>query len=602
MATSAAHGTAALTDEQQRAVDHVKNGNNLFLTGAAGTGKSRVVHAIKSALRAKFGAAFLKRVATVGSTGTSALGVGGTTLHALAGCGVPSRAGDMQKCWSKRKQWRDVDVLIIDEISMVQAEFLDLLDQTVREIRHSPIPTPAQAQAQAPAPLLRRTFWHPTTHTWCTAAARECVLAVLVAELRSDRQPAPGVLPSLARELWLRILEFVPQRQLGWPAFGGIQLVVCGDFFQLPPVPGRADMGTAAVAAAVDDVPVCTFNQFDACAFRSRCWDDARFKNVELTQVFRQSDREFVDNLMMVRQGNVAMAGAANERVADYFRGLGRALPDSADGIKPTRLSPTVDARAKNASELRALGTPSRFFEANDSCVPLSDRELHPLHGADARETLMEDTFFTADTVLREVELKVDAQVMLVKNLHERPASGDGGCAASHDELVNGSRGRVVTFEAETGHPVVRFKNGREVTIKPEKFEKEVCGVGTCVREQIPLVLAWVLRIHKSQGLSLDAVVVDLNGCFAHGLAYVALSRARSREGLQVVNFDPRRVHASEDVKDFCRRVFSQGDSDGGAPVALGKWWEPTLGDPRHAAWRARLVAGDTTFARVVNS
>jgi len=529
-----------LSNEQQRAVGLVQAGQNVFLTGVAGTGKSHVIRAIKGALRAKHGAAFRERVAAVGPTGMSALGVGGSTLHSFAGCGRPRTVADFGKCWGRRDQWKGVQVLIVDEISMVQAEFLDLLDQTVREIR--------------------------------------------------------GDVSN---------------------AFGGIQLVFCGDFFQLPPVSGGQDMAETKVpehySHAHGDarrkkvhIPVCTFDQFDAYAFQSRCWDDARFEVVELGRVFRQSDKEFIANLASIRQGNIK---GVNRHVADYFGCLGRALPENADGIEPTRLnSLTVDVREKNDRRLREIEQPSRVFEARDSCVPLSDAVLdRDDHAAEAVK-LMQDKFFTdADEkvpVLRVVELKVGAQVMLVKNLYE-DAHGGG------QRLVNGSRGIVVAFETDAAsklsHPVVKFRNGRKVTIMPEQFEKEVYDVGTCVREQIPLVLAWVLTIHKSQGLSLDAVVVDIKGCFAEGQAYVALSRARSREGLQVVNFDPSRVTASEDVKDFYERARcrSQGGGVGATapPAQAKKWWEATLGNPQFAAWRDRLLAdGKTVFARVVNS
>ena len=132
------------------------------------------------------------------------------------------------------------------------------------------------------------------------------------------------------------------------------------------------------------------------------------------------------------------------------------------------------------------------------------------------------------------LELKVGAQVMLLKN---------------RDGLVNGSRGVVVKFE-KNDIPVVKFVNGRQESVERDTFEQEVNGQKVS-RDQLPLKLAWAITIHKSQGMSLDAVEVELSGIFEEGQGYVALSRARTLHGLRVVGFNPTKIRAAARVKAF---------------------------------------------------
>lgn len=146
------------------------------------------------------------------------------------------------------------------------------------------------------------------------------------------------------------------------------------------------------------------------------------------------------------------------------------------------------------------------------------------------------------------LQLKLNAQVILLKNLDQ--------------SLVNGTRGIVVSFEtsgdgeknsslglANQEWPRVRFENGREMLITPESWEVDIPGEGEVAkRVQVPLLLAWAMSIHKSQGQTLERVVVDLGKVFEKGQAYVALSRATALAGLQVLNFDPKKVQAHPKV------------------------------------------------------
>jgi ATP-dependent DNA helicase PIF1 len=135
--------------------------------------------------------------------------------------------------------------------------------------------------------------------------------------------------------------------------------------------------------------------------------------------------------------------------------------------------------------------------------------------------------------------LKKGAQVMLLKNI------GD-------NKHVNGSRGVVVGFNPDSNMPQVRFLMGTVLELEPDTWKYETReGDILATRTQIPLRLAWAVTVHKSQGLTIDRMEVDLEGTFADGQAYVALSRARSMEGLRVLNFHPSHVRTHPMVNAF---------------------------------------------------
>lgn len=180
------------------------------------------------------------------------------------------------------------------------------------------------------------------------------------------------------------------------------------------------------------------------------------------------------------------------------------------------------------------------------------------------RQVLATHEFFEDCLAPRVSRLKVGAQVMLVKNLE--PWTG----------LVNGSRGVVTGFvgrdawlerpagsegvartwgSPRTMVPIVKWANGRHEPCGPREFTCDLAGVGTCSRVQIPLKLAWALTVHKSQGMTLDAVRVCLWRCFSPGQVYVALSRARGPEGLAVTGYCAKGTRASRAAKAFDEAV-----------------------------------------------
>ncbi|KAM9621487.1 ATP-dependent DNA helicase PIF1 [Morphnus guianensis] len=282
--------------------------------------------------------------------------------------------------------------------------------------------------------------------------------------------------------------------------FGGIQLIICGDFLQLP--------------------PVCKANEETKFCFQAKSWRKCIHINMELTEVRRQTDKTFVSLLSAVRLGRcteevtrLLMQTAANR--------------SERDGILATRLcTHKDDVEITNERCLQQLSGEVHTFEALDSdpmLVKLIDAQC-PVGGR--------------------VELKLGAQVMLAKNLDVSQG------------LVNGARGVVVGFESEQkGLPKVRFLCGATQVIKMEKWVfKGPSGVHLS-RQQLPLKLAWAISIHKSQGMSLDCVEISLSRVFESGQAYVALSRARSLAGLRVLDFDPKVVRADPSVLQFYRQL-----------------------------------------------
>ncbi|RXN14803.1 ATP-dependent DNA helicase PIF1 [Labeo rohita] len=197
------------------------------------------------------------------------------------------------------------------------------------------------------------------------------------------------------------------------------------------------------------------------------------------------------------------------------------------DGILATRLcTHKDDVEITNENKLKQLPGTMRVFEAVDS------------------DPMLFQTIDAQSPVSRLLQLKVGAQVMLTKNLDVQRG------------LVNGARGVVVDFQpGNQGLPRVRFLCGAVEVMKRERWMFKASGGLYLSRQQLPLKLAWAISIHKSQGMTLDCVEISLARVFESGQAYVALSRARSLEGLRVMDFDPRVVQANQDVLLFYKRL-----------------------------------------------
>ncbi|KAF8640863.1 hypothetical protein AX17_000511 [Amanita inopinata Kibby_2008] len=315
-------------------------------------------------------------------------------------------------------------------------------------------------------------------------------------------------------------------RKNGLP-FGGIQLVLSGDFCQLPPVPGRNAKGEEIIP---------TF------AFEADSWAACVGQPINLMQVFRQKDQAFVDMLNAIRFGRT------NSKINNAFKQLSRQVAYS-DGIEPTELFPTrAEVENANKTRLNLLTNQAHTYNSQDSPGLDSSRQRITV----ARMERLLDRLVAPKSLI----LKVGAQVMLIKNLIQ-------------GELVNGSLGRVIDFKrleisdvpAERRPifvpnsqlwPVVKFTNGRELTCHPRDFTVEnASGEMEACRCQVPLILAYALSVHKSQGQTLERVKIDLKRTFEKGQAYVALSRATTMEHLQVLNYNPDKIVAHPRVLEW---------------------------------------------------
>lgn len=318
-------------------------------------------------------------------------------------------------------------------------------------------------------------------------------------------------------------------------------------------------------------------------AFQAPAWRRLELVGVLLTRVHRQNDDVLVSLLRDVRTGDV---GAAR-RLAEV---CGRPLAIAAGGVQPTQVfSRNADVDTLNASELTALlrggGTGEKpelvRLRSHDDVAPLAE----PTGGLDrkaALDRLRRSEFFRDCLAPAELQLCVGAQVMLLRNL-----DSEGG-------LVNGSRGVVAGFAPRSAVgsgpgggadvslvmrlwpgdrvPVVRFAGGQEVAVAPSRFSSVFHGLGETSRVQVPLKLAWAITVHKSQGLTLDLVRVSLRSMFAVGQAYVALSRARTVEGLEVTDFEGGCVRTDAAVAAFYKALETGGDWGDEEDPAWTRW------------------------------
>lgn len=281
--------------------------------------------------------------------------------------------------------------------------------------------------------------------------------------------------------------------------FGGIQILLCGDFFQLPPV-----------------------GEPKRFCFESKMWARGIHETVELRKIFRQSNDEFIKVLEQLRVGRLT-----NEGLKTLSKAFHRKFPD--DAIAPTMLmTHKKQVDQMNQQELAKLPGETITFKAKDNGA--SDFYMRSLKSScNARDAL---------------PLKVGSQVVLLKNL------------SVSKKFVNGSRGVVTAFSKSFPRlPYVRFTNGSKLKITPQEWSVKIGSTVYATRSQLPLDLAWAMSIHKSQGMSLDRVTVSLRKAFEPGQVYVALSRARSLESLSIRSIDKKMIRAHPKVIEFYKNL-----------------------------------------------
>ena len=303
--------------------------------------------------------------------------------------------------------------------------------------------------------------------------------------------------------------------------FGGIQLIFSGDFFQLPPVGDKEEPDTQRFCFESDD-----WNSI----FQSEC-------QIQLIKIFRQTDEIYSTILNQIREGRIKRK--SNDLLLQY---VGRPFAPNLVA-EPTKLYPTRNKVENiNNTKMAALQGEEREFNIKylkDLEMTKSDRIKRSEFDDKAIQIELD---FLANNLIcdKEMKLKIGSQVMCIVNIQS-----DTGV-----EICNGSQGIVTAFCASTGVPHVKFNNGIErVMVRNIWASDKIPGIGI---SQVPLILAWALTIHKSQGASLDAAEIDVgSGIFECGQTYVALSRVKSLDGLYLTSFDATKIRINKKVKDF---------------------------------------------------
>ncbi len=400
---------------QKEALDILKTGRSVFLTGAAGSGKTYVLREYIDYLRS-----LDANIGITASTGIAATHMGGITIHSWSGIGIKDSLSksDIQEIAEKkhvRKKVEKASILIIDEISMLHHFRLDLIDKIIREIKNSAEP------------------------------------------------------------------------------FGGMQVIFCGDFFQLPPVSRPSD-------------PEAFF------VYHSNTWKNLNLKVCYLSEQHRQNDTEYLKILNAIRDSSVS------EDIIKILKT--RFSPKSDFGLESTKLySHNRNVNKENETELDKLS--GQTFEY----------EMQAKGNRNLIESMKKSCL--ASETLR---LKEGARVMFIKNNFE-------------EGYVNGTLGTVI----KCGYEEIKVKtiSGKIIDAERESWRIEEDGKTKAEIIQYPLRLAWAITVHKSQGMSLDIAEIDLSSSFERGMGYVALSRVRSLEGLFLKGLNEMALRVNEEVLEF---------------------------------------------------
>lgn len=433
-----------LSSEQQNAFDKFILGENVFVTGSAGSGKSELIRKIyRHCISNRKGI----QVCALTGCASILLNCKAKTVHSWSGIGLGNASVDVlinkiKQNLYKKKAWTEISVLVIDEVSMMSIKLFDTLDAIGRGVRNNHLP------------------------------------------------------------------------------FGGIQVILSGDFYQLPPVGNYND---------VDTMRFC---------FESEDWNNVFKKNcqIQLVKIFRQTDDKYISILNQVREGVVKRSSN------DLLKSRVGLIPP--EGTVITQLYPRRNSvEVINCNKMKELTTPEQTFEIQllTNLPILSDEDKRKRNKIGKVEIDIELQHIKTNLLCEPtLKLKVGAYVMCIVNME----------ISSDIVLCNGSQGIITGFSEITRLPIVRFNNGYEVTINYYNWMSEnIPGIGV---SQIPLILAWAITIHKSQGTTLDMAQMDVGrGIFEAGQTYVALSRVKSLDGIYLTSFDVTRIKINRKVKEF---------------------------------------------------
>ena len=408
--------------KQKEALKILEAGHNVLLTGPAGSGKTFLLNQYSAYLKKKgIG------VAITASTGIAATHIGGRTIHSWAGIGIKDSLSqrDLQSLAKKaylKKQFEKTEVLIIDEISMLHAHRLDMVNQVCQVLKKN----------------------------------------------------------------------FLP--------FGGLQVVLSGDFFQLPPIsPG---------------------NEEAEFVYKAQVWPEMDIRVCYLEEQHRQNDEKMTRILGSLRRDEVG---------AETIALLQNRIKERPKGISPVRLfTHNVDVDRINNQELDLIEAEEHVYHMTSS----GDKKLVT--------TLQKSCLAPSDLVL-----KKGALVMFVKNKFKEEKA----------LYVNGTTGVVVAFD-EYNFPIVRLRSGEEIVVGPDSWTIDDDDKILARINQLPLRLAWAISVHKSQGMTLEAAEIDLSRSFGYGMGYVALSRLSSLAGLYLLGINEMAYKLDPQVFAFDRELI----------------------------------------------
>jgi ATP-dependent DNA helicase PIF1 len=388
--------------KQKTALDILKLGHNVFLTGPAGSGKTFLLQQYID---------YLKKhnigVAITASTGIAATQMNGQTIHSWSGMGISDTfsEADFTKLKNRHyheKRFKKTHVLIIDEVSMLHAHQLDIVNSICKKFKE----------------------------------------------------------------------PFLP--------FGGLQVILCGDFFQLP--------------------PITRFGEEAHFVYQSEAWEEMAPKICYLEEQHRQEDRQMLQILSDIR------SRSCDEKTRSLLSSRENKIIKN--NVTPTKLfTHNANVDVINNLELQKIAGDTEIFQMTVSGIEHLANAVKK--GCLAPERLV---------------LKRGAVVMFVKNNFERG-------------YVNGTLGTVIDFDMK-GVPIVRTTTGKRIVATPEKWSIEENDAPLATITQVPLRLAWAITVHKSQGMTLDAVEMDLSKSFEYGMGYVALSRVRTLAGINLLGIN----------------------------------------------------------------
>lgn len=413
----------SFNEKQLEALKYMNNGKNVFITGPGGVGKSYVIDYFASNCTSTC------NIIKTSSTGVSALLINGITIHSWAGLNSENiqykTIEEIIETISdkKIKNWLNIDILIIDEISMIDDKIYSILYKLGRKIRDIKKP------------------------------------------------------------------------------FGGIQIILSGDFLQLPPVE----------------------NDY---AFMSKYWNKSKLKIIELTENYRQADNKLFNLLNNIRRGQIR-----NNDIE----------------ILKSRINKKLE------------NTPTILFATNKDVDNFNNRILLNLKKVNESkiyysksEGLHKNSIYKYILAPRELEITINSEVMLLVNLDLTKS------------LCNGSVGKVIGYNRIDETPIVKFEKAT-INIKPyiwKYYEDIYDNSSVTTYEQIPLKLIYASTIHKSQGRTLNSAIIDLKNITNCGQAYVALSRIKSIESLSIINYNIISIKANKSALAFYTRLNSVSPSD----------------------------------------